>query len=375
MTGKVLLVTNRRPDDPGGRAEKINTRVRLLSELGWQTVVGHVPEPYVFGSSKHLFSLVQQGRVAGVDSVLSINNPFHLHIHGFLTSSVLRIPWVAEFRDPILPRPDLERESLKWYPAAITEWIVVHSADRVLWFDGIQLADDYFETTYNTVNSEKFIGLPPIGYERPKFERISAAHYETPTISYAGSFYEDWIEPYDFIEALGCYLRESETEPSNIKIQFYGDWTDDYDRAIEANGVERAVETHDFIAHEEIVPVLKGSHAALYIGGDNPKNRRNIPSKIFDYIGAQTPILAIVDPSFRVADFIRNNDLGIVVTPGNTDAIAEAIATLVDGSFEYDPDTKVFEKYTRRRTAEDIAETLDEVTSDSTSPQYRGSQL
>lgn len=403
-TKTVLLVTNRRPGDPGGRAEKVATRVRLLSELGWKVVIGHVPEPYVTGFPRRLLSVLRTGRSEGVDAVLSINNPFHLHLQGFLASRLLGLPWVAEFRDPILPRPGLERGSSKWYPAAAVEWLVTHYADRILWFDGIQIPTDYFESTYPDVAPEKFVGLPPMGYEKPKFEAADAVAYDQFTITYAGSFYEGWIEPYDFIEGLGRAVTSSACEnPSsegddrnggsdgkqiedgrrqrseedgrnpddidgvNIRVQFYGDWRPEYERAATAAGVSDLVDTYEFVPHEEIVPVLKGSDAVLYIGGDDPENRRNIPSKIFDYVGARTPILAVVDPEFRVAEFIRDNRLGIVVPPGNPMAIADAITALTKGTVEYDPEPALFEELTRRQTAQRIAGVLDAVTGNTTS--------
>lgn len=366
---KVLLVTNRRPDDPGGRAEKVDTRVRLLRERGWEVVIGHVPEPYVTGFPRRLYSLLRTGRSADIDAVLSINNPFHLHFHGFLASSLLGVPWVAEFRDPILPRPDLSGESMKWYPAAAVEWLVARHADRVLWFDGIQLPDDYFETTYPDVDPANFVRLPPMGYERDRFEQADPIDYDRFTVTYAGSFYEGWIEPYDFVEGLSVYIDEKDyrTTSGDIRVQFYGDWTPEYQRAVEGAGVEDVVETHEFIPHEEIVPVLKGSNAVLYVGGSDPSNARNIPSKIFDYVGARTPILAVVDPEFRVAEFIRDNELGIVVPPGDPGAVSDALESLADGSYAYDPEPTIFDRYTRGETAQRIADTLDAVTDDTTS--------
>ncbi len=384
MSRKVLLVTNRRPDDPGGRAEKVATRVRLLRERGWEVVVGHVPEPYVTGFPVRFYSLLRTARSADVDAVLSINNPFHLHFHGFLASSLLRVPWIAEFRDPILPRPDLSRGSVKWYPAAAVEWLVAHRADRVLWFDGIQLPDDYFETTYPDVDPDTFVKLPPMGYEQEKFEGADPVDYDRFTITYAGSFYEGWIEPYDFLEGLGAYLDGGGDDDANsddgngddaidgdrddeIRAQFYGDWSREYERAVEGVGVSDVVETHEFVPHEEIVPVLKGSDAVLYIGGSDPSNARNIPSKMFDYVGARTPILAVVDPGFRVAEFVRDNELGLVVPPGDPEALSDALAAMVDGSYEYDPDPAIFDRYTRSETAGRIADALDAVAADSTS--------
>jgi glycosyltransferase involved in cell wall biosynthesis len=358
MTEKVLLITNRQPDDPGGRAAKISSRIQLLDEFGWDVVVGYVPEPYVSGFPKRLFSVIRAGKQEDVDIVLSINNPFHLHLHGFFASTVLNVPWIAEFRDPILPRPDLSSDDFRWYPAAIVEWIVAHFADRVVWLDGIQMPDDYFETTYPNVSADRFVQVPPMGYDQEQFAAADEASYDKFTITYAGSFYEDWIEPYAFIEGLG---RWCDANDKPIRVQFYGDWSTDYQQAVTAANVSEVVETYDFIPHEEIVPILKGSDALLYIGGDDPENARNIPSKLYDYIGAQTPIIAIIDPSFRVAKIIKEHDLGIVVPPDDIKGVVDAIERLFEETFEYASSTDIHERYSRRTSTGEIVAVMDDI--------------
>jgi glycosyltransferase involved in cell wall biosynthesis len=357
MPGTVLLVSNRRPTDSGGRAEKVATRQRLLADHGWQVVVGHAPEPYVTGFPSALRDIVERGREADVDAVASINNPFHLHLHGYLASRRLGVPWLAELRDPISTHPDRDPRSPMTWAAKAVERLVVHRADRVVWFDGIQLADDYFRK-YD-VPPERVAQLPPMGYERAKFDAATPAEYDTFTVTYAGSFYEGWIEPYTFLRGLGRYVER--TGDRDIRVQFYGDWTPAYKHAAEEAGVAELVASHEFVPHEKIVPVLKGSDVLLYVGGDDPGNRLNLPSKLWDYVGARRPILAVVDPSFRVADFVEQHGLGLVADSGNADAVADALDAF-RGDYAFDPDPVVFEEYTRERSAERIAGVLDDIT-------------
>lgn len=358
MSKKVFLISNRLPHETGGRAAKIASRVELFEELGWEIIVGHVPEPYVSGFLRHLISNIRKALAEDIDLVLSINNPFHLHVHGFITSSILDVPWVAEFRDPILPRPNLSRDDLLWYPAAVVEWVVANYADRVIWLDGIQISDDYFEAMYPKTEAAKYVKISPMGYDSEEFDAATPIEYDDFTITYAGSFYECWIEPYRFIEALERWVEQNGIE---ITVQFYGDWSDEYQDAVESAGIEHVVETHDFIPHEDIVPVLKGSDALLYIGGDDPQNARNVPSKLFDYIGARTPIIALVDPSFRVAELIDSHDLGIVSHPDDISGIASSIETLFEGEFEYAPSTEIHESYTRRKSTREIVDVMNEL--------------
>jgi len=355
---RVLLVTNRRPEESGGRAEKIATRSRLLERQGWEVVIGYVPEPYVRGFPASLARCLGRAFAADVAVVHSINNPFHLHVIGYLVSRLAGRKWLAELRDPIYTHPDRDARSPVTWTAAAIERLVVHRADGVVWFDGIQLPDEYFERNYPGASS-RVRQLPFMGYERGKFENADVEKQEGFALTYAGSFYEGWIEPYDFLAGLGAFL---DARPdADVTAQFYGDWKPEYTDAAREHGVADAIVTQDPIPHAKLVPVLKGSDALVYIGGEDPGNARNVPSKIWDYVGARMPILAVVDPEFRAGAFVENQGLGIVVPTGDASAVAAALAALYDGTFAYDPDSSVFEEYTRKRSAAHIAAALDAV--------------
>jgi hypothetical protein len=106
--------------------------------------------------------------------------------------------------------------------------------------------------------------------------------------------------------------------------------------------------------------VLKGADVLLYVGGDDPGNRLNLPSKLWDYVGARTPILAVVDPSFRVAEFLRDHRLGVVVEPGDAEGIAAALRRLRAGEFGFAADADV-ERFSREHSADVLAQVFDAV--------------
>jgi len=124
-------------------------------------------------------------------------------------------------------------------------------------------------------------------------------------------------------------------------------------------GISDLVSTYGWVDFDNLLPVLKGSDAVVYIGGDDSSNRFNIPSKIHDYVGAGTPILAVVDESFRAADFVLENELGIVAHPGDTSAIASAFATLYEGEVGYS--ATAGDELTRRQKISVLSTVLNEM--------------
>ncbi|MBX0294014.1 hypothetical protein [Haloarcula nitratireducens] len=339
----VLVVSNRRCDENAGRAEKLKTRSRLLTEQGWDMKIGYV-EPSMTGLPIGTLKCIQLARDA--DVINSISNPPHLQVAGAIAARVTKTPWLAEFRDPLVANPDVPNDGFATRLRQLLERYILTHADRVIWYDGIQIPDNYFENTYPDVSSTICRKLPPIGYETKKFEDTEPTAWENFTISYAGSFYEGWIEPYTFIKGLAEYCNR-ETATSDITARFYGDWQEEYAAAAEEAEVAKYVSPQPFIPHEEVISHLKGSDILLYIGGDDPRNRRNLPSKIYDYIGAGQPILAIVDPTFRIAEVIRNHGFGIVVRPGDTEGVSDAIDRIRTGNFTYRATAKQRRQFSR----------------------------
>jgi glycosyltransferase involved in cell wall biosynthesis len=350
----VLLVTNRRLDEAAGRAEKFATRKRLLADRGWDLEVGYV-DPTPAGTAVGTLRCLRLAR--GADVVNSVSNPPHLQIVGGIVARLTGTPWLAEFRDPLVENPDVDRDSVAATLRRRIERYVLTHADCTVWYDGIQIPDDYFAETYPDVDPVRYRMLPPIGFERRTFDAVEPRRFDAFTVAYAGSFYEGWIEPYTFIDGLGPFV-DGHTD-ADVRALFYGDWDDDYDEAADAAGVADHVEPKPFVPHEEVVAVLKGADALLYVGGDDPRNRRNIPTKLYDYVGARTPIVAVVDPSFRVAEVVCEHGFGIVVEPGDAAGVADALERIRSGAFTYDPDPESFERFTRERSNDVYVETLE----------------
>lgn len=355
--GTVLLVTNRRLDEKVGRAEKFATRARLLSDRGWNLEVGYV-EPTVSGLPIGTMRCIQLARNA--DVINSVSNPPHLQIAGAVAARVTGTPWLAEFRDPLVQNPDVDPGSVPARLRGQIEQYVLTHADRVVWYDGIQIPDDYFTSKYPDVPPDRYIQLPPIGFEAEKFDAVDPVQFDSFTVSYAGSFYEGWIEPYTFLDGLGQFV-DDEDGRRDVQALFYGDWSANYEHAAKEVGVADNVDPRPFVPHNDVVAVLKGSDALLYIGGSDPRNRLNLPSKLYDYIGARRPIVAVVDPSFRVAEVIRENKFGIIVEPDDTEGVVDALRRIHAGNFEYAPDTDAIRQFTRERSNKAYVRVLDEL--------------
>jgi glycosyltransferase involved in cell wall biosynthesis len=349
---KLLLVSDVSPDGVGGRAEKFQHRKDVLEDEGWDVTVTVVEKPWLIVST--IFEAMQIAANDEVDVVNTVNNPLHLHLAGFVLNVVFGTPWVAEYRDPLVDIPD--RTLVTKFLAYVVERLVVLRAERIVWWDGIQLPEDYFEDRYGLIHR---VNKTPIGtgFNAATFDRTPTEEQDEFTITYAGSFYDGWIEPYEFFRGLEAHQA---VYNGDVQVRFFGDWKDAYDKRAEELGIANLITYEGFVNHAQVVPVLKGSDALLYIGGTDKGNKRNVPSKVMDYIGARRPILAVVDESFRVAELVEEYSLGVVATPDNPDDLANAIEMIRSGAFTYDVDDSVVEQFSRSYRLEYLAGVFNE---------------
>lgn len=355
------MISNYRTREMGGGPQK-ETNKQLLRERGWDMEIGYVSNLSTSGILTAIPNLIQQVHSKDIDIIASHCSPPELHGIGYALKKITRKPWLAEFRDPLVTNPDVEPGSFSQFQRRILEKRIVHSADQIAWWENIQMEDRYFSRTYPEMDRSMFYKIPYLGVggvDFDKFDRVEAESYNKFTITYAGSFYDGWIEPYRFLEAVRKYRDTYSNE--EVQVQFYGDWKDKYQQKVREEGIEENVTAYDPVPHDDIIPVLKGSHLLLYVGGDNPRNRQNISLKMADYVAAGNPILGIVDPSFRVGKFINREEIGVAAHPDDAESIAEAIETVRSGRFRYNPDDDLKRRFDSKATMDEYAAVLDSV--------------
>ncbi len=379
---KVLLISAFFPPQQGGTSEKMAKRVKYFSRFGWHTAVltpeipetattddgllveicdaqvevirtkylfkqqwpslrhdknrfrdfygskveriidmGFVPKGYV----RWLPYALREGRkiVKDVDVILSMNNPITLHVIGYLLHKWSGKPWVAEIRDPIAGYAYGRRG-----PETMNYWLerkIIESAHAV-----IQREDGTPEDIRGRYPAwqDKFVIIPYAGFDSDDFPAVtppSQRHERKLVISYTGSFYGNTITPIPFLDGLAQFLAEFPDARGVIKVLFAGDWDAQYDMKVSQNRLEQIVEYHGRVSRKACIQLWQESDALLLILGKEEDNLLRIPSKFWDYLGARRFMLALVDPNGRVAQLVREEQLGDIA---NTDQPAEIAAML-----------------------------------------------
>jgi glycosyltransferase involved in cell wall biosynthesis len=275
--------------------------------------------PYAYRAASRLIGLWKP------DIIYASAMPTVSLITASLLSSRFRLPWVAEFRDlwtdnhyiKYSPRRRKLEEYLETKVLSSTSGMVTVSEP---------LADilirKYKKPTEVILN----------GYDLEDYPKKTSGIPTTNStllITYTGTIYGGRQDPSPLFKALQ-YLR---TESVNICVEFYG--TDIF--GTDCKIIEKAVQEYQLsgmvinkpaVPYHEALRKQQNSDILLLILWDDPSQKGVYTGKLFEYIGAQRPILAVGSNDSAAANLIQERKLGVVLNdPGK---IAEQLKMWIE---------------------------------------------
>lgn len=329
-----------------GRSKRSSGRFGLLRSMGElllvpDTYVGWVP----FASS----AASRLCREEQFDLVYSTSPPDSSHLVGRRVSRRFGLPWVADFRDPWislhLRRPPTPLHS-SWHrrlERGIMEASVVLVTTR--WHGELlrkSFPEARIEIVPNGFDDEDFEGLQ--GIERPP-RPFTILHCGMLTLGRS-------IGP--FLDGLSIFLEEHPDSRDETRVLFLGSRESRNEELVSTARLSDVVSFADNVSHAECVRRERSSHVLLLLKHDDDRYRGLVPGKLYEYIGARRPLLAVV-PEGEAADIVRDSGRGEVVPIGDAREIAAGISRMYDhfqrGSLDSAYRLTELPEFTRRGSA------------------------
>jgi glycosyltransferase involved in cell wall biosynthesis len=266
----------------------------------------------------------------GVDLIYSSAPPFSVHLSARRLARRLRVPWVAELRDP-WRHPGTER------PAALhplTRWVdrrlergVLTGADAVVMVT--EAARDHVLSNVPGTRSDRLLvawnGVPewPIASDPP----VRTGPFR---IVHAGSLYLG-RDPRGFLEGLSLLVHERGLAPGRLVVELIGN-SRDYGGAslvqvVHELGLAPFVEFDGWLPHAEARRRLLAADALLLFAQRQPLQ---VPNKLFEYLATGRPILAFVDRGGESARMLRDLPVGRLLDEADPAAVAREVGRLLD---------------------------------------------
>ena len=178
-------------------------------------------------------------------------------------------------------------------------------------------------------------------------------------ITHAGSFFGP-ARPAAFLDALPARTATWSPASSAASPTAYRDYADRL-------GLGDRVEVVSQRSRAEVLALQRDSDALLLLIPENEGRGRGVLSgKVFEYLAAERPILAVVPPDGEAAALIRGAGAGTVVAPDDVDGMAAALTELDQqwraGKLNETPLAPEWrDKLSRRARAREYAELLEAV--------------
>lgn len=260
--------------------------------------------------------------------VFSTSPPHSVHLVAHALAGIFGAPLVLDFRDPWIGNP------FRRYVAPIfaradsrLERRVVQAAAQVV--VNTPALERQFRSRYpgiarlrtipNGFDPEAFAGLPaPEGGGSPG--RVEIAHY--------GQLYGLRSGRY-LLEALALLRRDRPDAFARLRVLFVGSIDGEAAfRALAAQlRVEEAVAFAGTLPHREALARQRRSDVLLLLGPENREPELQVPGKLYEYLAARRPILALSRRGGAIAELLETAGVAHErAEPDEPDAIAAALA-------------------------------------------------
>jgi glycosyltransferase involved in cell wall biosynthesis len=347
---------------PGGRklAEELHGARALRRGLVHARALGSrllVPDENVtwnLTANRAAIRLIQR---EGIDVVITTSPPASVHLIGALARRATDATWVADLRDSLVAHPHRRAESRL---VRAKEW----TAERVARLvarraDGIVAVSDAIADETRALQPQGQVVTIANGSDFDDFEGLDYRPGRRFRITHTGSFFGK-RDPRPFLTALA-------QSGLDVEARFLGDFRS-ADRAwAEELGLGDRLQLLPYAPRREALELQRDSEALLLLIPDAGGRGKGVLSgKVFEYLAAERPILAVVPPDGAAADLIRETGAGVVAAPDDVDGIRSALSWLEAswraGRLNGTPLSDEWRRRLSRRTrAEDYAAFLAEV--------------
>jgi glycosyltransferase involved in cell wall biosynthesis len=289
-----------------------------------------------------------------IDVVITTSPPSSVHLVGAAVKRATGVKWVADLRDSVVAHPHRRAERLATRVKERGEHAVAGLIARQA--DAIVAVSEAIAEETRGFSPKGPVATIANGSDFEDFAGLEHRPGERFRLTHTGSFFGK-RDPRPFLTA----LKESELD---AVVRFVGDFRTADREWAEALGLGDRLELHEYVPRRQSLELQRDSDALLLLipeaGG---RGKGVLSGKVFEYLAAERPILAVVPPDGAAADLIRETGAGVVAPPEDVDAIRGALVALHEqwraGTLTGSPLSQEWrDRLSRRSRVEDLAELL-----------------
>lgn len=235
-----------------------------------------------------------------IDAIISSSYPVTCHLIAKALAEKYHMHWIADLRDLWTQNPYSKHCALRRFAERRLELRTLGKASALITVSK-PLADDL-----SRLHTTKPVYAINNGFD-PKEAIFSPPKLtEKFTITYTGVLYNGKRDPLMLFEALRNLIRKGIIEPDRIEVRFFGSqdpWLLNEIRDTNLNGIVKLL---GFIPREQVLQKQRESQLLLLLLWNNPQEVGVYTGKIFEYLAAGRPIIALGGPEKSVVKDLLN---------------------------------------------------------------------
>lgn len=321
-----------------------------------QRLVEPFPDEFAYWSRVAIEAALRDDDVRSARVVWSSSPPLASHVVAGAIASRLELPWIADFRDLWAAR------WAPWWRIGISlrrgamrrlERRILRRASLI-----ITISEPMAEQLREVHGAKRVVTLPN-GFDPDDYPATEPSADRYFTIRYTGSVYPGLQTPQLLFAALARLIEDRSIAHDDLRVEFYGSQDPRIESLAADYGVTSLVAVLPRVPVQQSARLQREATMLLVLNQVQKEARGILTGKIFEYVGARRPILAIPDSQKVVRDLIVRTRAGRVCD--RVDEVAEFLRScygrwLAGGrhlAWEYDDDER--RRLSRREQAGTLA--------------------
>ena len=293
-----------------------------------------------------------------IDAIISCH-PLISHIIASELKAKYGISWIADF-------PDLwsQNHNYRYSPLrkVLDRRLELKTLSKA---DALETVSEPWAEELRALHKGKPVYAITHGFDTAEVNIPPAKLTRKLTITHTGTIYTGKQEPSKFFVALKGLIYDGTIDPRDIDVRFYGYKYDWLDKEIEQYGLSNIVKQHGVVPRQIVLKKQMESQLLLSLKWEDPKERGWHSGKIFEYLAARRPILAIGGSDDVIKQLLDETRAGICAL--TVEEIKSMLRELyreyrLRGEIAYNGVESKLSKYSHREMARKFSDILNHLT-------------
>jgi glycosyltransferase involved in cell wall biosynthesis len=313
-----------------------------------------IPDPKIFWVNKSVRFLQNYIIENKIETIISTGPPHSMHLIAQKLRLNNSLKWIADFRDPwtsLYYNEDFKLSNFAKNKNKKLETTVLKNADCILTVSNF-LKEEFEKTAKN-------VAVITNGFDEETFSEKSLKLDDEFSISYIGLLPKQ-SNPKVLFKVLNALCKNNSSFSNDLKINFIGDISEEVKKEISANNLMGKVSFKGYVSHQKAIEYQKKSQVLLLLIPNVKKSKGILTGKLFEYMTAKRPILAIGPEEGDLNDILNDTNAGVVVGFKNEEKLSSEIVQLYTqykkGVLQVN--SVNLEQYHRRKLTENLSEII-----------------